>query len=338
MDKLIGYLLHQKNVFKQINKVMLEVHQKITNLYGLNFSMNNLFKQTVFLAIIACLLWSSAFVGVKIGLQYHTPLQFAGIRFTISGIMLVPVIGNFSRLWKETKENFGFVLLIAFLQVVLQYSLFYTGISMVPSSIAAMVIGSSPLFIAIVAHYTISNDSMTRVKLSSIFLGIVGVAIISMRKQLPSGAEIALPGIFILLLNNIVSGISNVVIAQKKHTISPLVLTSSSLFIGGIILFLISIPVEGLSNMDFPFEYYVALSWLSFLSAAAISIWNTLLRRPGVKVSNLNIWKFLIPVSGAILSWIILPNESPDIVSIIGMIVIASSLLILNFPLKRKVN
>lgn len=306
------------------------------NLYALNFSMNNLFKQTVFLAIIACLLWSSAFVGVKIGLQYHTPLQFAGIRFAISGIMLVPVIGSFSRLWKETKENFGFVMLIAFLQVVLQYSLFYTGINLVPSSIAAMVIGSSPLFIAVVAHYTIANDSMTRIKFSSIFLGIIGVVIISMRKQLPSGAEIALPGILILLLNNIVSGISNVVIAQKKHSISPLVLTASSLFIGGLFLFFISIPIEGLSKMVFPLEYYIALGWLSFLSAAAISIWNTLLRRPGVKVSNLNIWKFLIPVSGAILSWIILPNESPDIVSITGMLVIASSLLLLNFPIKKK--
>lgn len=297
--------------------------------------MKNIFKQTGFLAIVACLLWSSAFVGVKIGLKYHTPLQFAGIRFFISGLILIPVVNNHNRYWKETKENFGFVMLIAFLQVILQYSLFYIGISMVPGSIAAMLIGATPLFVAIVAHYSISNDRMTRIKFSSILLGIIGVIIISLRKKLPSGAEIALPGIFILLLNNLVSGISNVVVAQKKHTISPLVLTSTSLFIGGIFLFGISIPVEGLSKMNFPTEYYIALAWLSFLSAAAISIWNTLLRRPGVKVSNLNIWKFLIPVSGAILSWIIIPNESPDLVSIIGMIVIASSLLILNYPFQK---
>ena len=300
------------------------------------FYMNNLFKQTIFLAIVACLLWSSAFAGVKIGLQYHTPLQFAGIRFFISGIILIPAARSISRFWKETKENFGFVLLIAFLQVVLQYSLFYTGISLVPGSIAAMVIGSSPFFIAVVAHYTIAHDRIDKLKFGSIFLGIIGVAIISLRKQLPSGAEIALPGIFILVLNNIVSGISNVVIAQKKHTISPLVLTSSTLFIGGIILFIISIPVEGFSSMAFPFEYYIALGWLSFLSAAAITIWNTLLRRPGVKVSNLNTWKFLIPVSGAILSWIILPDESPDMISITGMVVIASSLLFLNYSNRKK--
>ncbi|MDX9882456.1 MAG: DMT family transporter [Prolixibacteraceae bacterium] len=298
--------------------------------------MKNLSKQTVFLAIVACLLWSSAFAGVKIGLRYHTPLQFAGIRFFIAGLMLVPVIGSFPRYWKETRENFGFVLLIALLQVVLQYSLFYMGISLLPGSISAMVIGSSPLFIAILSHYTIAHDKMDRLKLGSIFLGITGVAIISMRKQLPSGAEISLTGIFILIMNNIVSGVSNVVIAQKKHSISPLVLTSSSLILGGLILFGISVPVEGMATMDFPAEYFIALGWLSFLSAAAISIWNTLLRRPGVKVSDLNIWKFLIPVSGAILSWTLLANESPDLVSIIGMLVIASSLLLLNYPFRKK--
>ncbi len=297
--------------------------------------MNKIHSNTILLAIIACLLWSSAFVGVKIGLQYHTPLQFAGIRFFISGIMLIFLAKNIRNFLNEIKTNFPFVLLIALLQIVIQYSLFYIGIDLVPGSVAAMVVGSSPLFISVAAHFSVPNDRIDRIKLTSILLGIAGVAMISLRKQLPSGAEIALSGIFILILNNIVSGISNVVIAQKQHTISPLALTSSSLIIGGLLLTFISIPVEGLSSFDFPPTYYAALAWLSFLSAAAITIWNTLLRRPGVKVSNLNIWKFLIPVSGAILSWLILPNESPDAFSLAGMTIIAVALIIMNYANRK---
>jgi drug/metabolite transporter (DMT)-like permease len=292
--------------------------------------------QTTFLAIIACLLWSSAFVGVKIGLKYHTPLQFAGLRFIFAGLILLPFIFNSKRFRKEVSENFGFVLLIAFLQVILQYSLFYMGINLLPASISAMIIGSSPLFIALVAHFSISGDRIDWSKSGSIILGIAGVAVISLRKQLPSGAEILWVGVVLLILNNVVSGISNVVISKKKHSISPLVLTSSTLLIGGLVLFLVSWPIEGLSDFSFPTEYYVALAWLSFLSAAAVSIWNTLLRRPTIKVSELNIWKFLIPVSGAILSWVILPNESPDIVSVSGMILIGLSLVILNIGNKKK--
>ncbi|MCD6354765.1 MAG: hypothetical protein J7L95_04370 [Prolixibacteraceae bacterium] len=46
--------------------------------------MSNTFKNTTFLAILACWLWSTAFVGVKIGLEYQSPFQFAGSRFFIS--------------------------------------------------------------------------------------------------------------------------------------------------------------------------------------------------------------------------------------------------------------
>ncbi|MFA5330707.1 MAG: DMT family transporter, partial [Prolixibacteraceae bacterium] len=302
-----------------------------------SIGMRKYHKQTTFLAIVACLLWSSAFVGVKIGLKYHTPLQFAGIRFVISGLMLLPVIYDLKRFWKETSQNLGFVLLIAFLQVILQYSLFYMGISLLPASISAMIVGSSPLFIALIAHFFVKGDRMNLSKSGSILLGIIGVAIITIgRKKLPSGAEIALAGVVFLLLNNVVSAISNIVIAKKRHSISPLVLTSSSLFIGGLGLLFISFPIEGLPQKSFPPEYFVALTWLSFLSAAAISIWNTLLRRPEVKVSELNIWKFLIPVSGAALSWLILPNEWPDLKSVSGMVLIGISLVILNLSFSRR--
>jgi drug/metabolite transporter (DMT)-like permease len=298
--------------------------------------MKRYLSHTTFLAITASLLWSSAFVGVKIGLKYHTPLQFAGIRFMLAGLMILPVIHNFAKFKKEVAENFTYVCLISFLQVILQYSFFYLGVNLVPASISAMIVGSSPLFVALVAHFFVPGDRMDWFKTGSILLGILGVAVITLgRKSLPSGAEIALTGVIYLILNNLISGITNVVVAQKRQTISPMVLTSSSLFIGGASLFLISFPFEGMPQSTFPPEYFVALIWLSFLSAAAISIWNTLLRRPSVKVSELNIWKFLIPVSGAILSWIILANESPDLVSFSGMVLIGLSLVILSFSNRR---
>ncbi|RLD64942.1 MAG: EamA/RhaT family transporter, partial [Bacteroidetes bacterium] len=46
---------------------------------------------TAVLAIISCLLWSTAFAGVKIGLEYATPLQFAGTRFFIAGLLVFPL-------------------------------------------------------------------------------------------------------------------------------------------------------------------------------------------------------------------------------------------------------
>ena len=289
------------------------------------------------LAIIACLLWSSAFVGVKIGLKYHTPFQFAGIRFVLSGLMLVFYFNNLKKYREEVRQNWRFIGMISLLQTVVQYMLFYSGINLLPASVSAMIIGSSPLFISVVSHFSFHNDKMDGLKSLSILLGVAGVAVISLgRSELPTGLQISLLGVVLLLLNNLVSGISNVLVAKKPGSVSPVVLSSSSLLFGGVGLLLISVPVEGYGLKEVRAEYLVALAWLSFLSAAAFAIWFTLLHRPGVKVSELNTWKFLIPVSGAILSWIILPNEFPDWISVSGMLVIASSLLILNYSNRRK--
>lgn len=298
--------------------------------------MKNIFRNTTFLAIVAAWLWSTAFVGVKIGLEYHSPLQFAGIRFFIAGILILMIFGKFRLFFREIKANLKLVLWLSLIQIFFQYAMFYTGLNLVPGALGAMIIGSSPLFVAIVAHFAMHNDKMTPMKTFSILIGVAGIAVITLgRTKVEMKNELELLGIILLLANNIFSGYANVIVSKSPATISPFTLSSSTLIIGGFLLMLVSIPVEGINTGPFPVKYYAALGWLSFLSAAALSIWFVLLRRPGIKVSILNVWKFLIPVSGAILSWIILENEHPDATSIAGMIIIALSLITLNYSIRR---
>jgi drug/metabolite transporter (DMT)-like permease len=301
-------------------------------------NLKKLLSNTIFLAIVACLLWSSAFAGIKIGLQYTPPLQFAGIRFIISGLMILPFCGPLAKTFQAMWQHRGPVLKVSLFQTFLLYALFYTGISRVPANITAMVIGASPLFISVLAHIMVSDDKMTLRKTFSILLGIAGVVIIATSREgdysWEGGQEFW--GIIILVVANICGGVGNVLAAQKTKGINPLVMNSAQLFIGGLALFLLSLPIESLDLSPKPSAYYVALGWLSFLSAAAFSIWFVLLQRPGVKVSELNIWKFIIPVFGALLAWMLIPEEKPQMVSIVGMVVISFSLVLLNVGKKAR--
>ena len=293
--------------------------------------MSKFFRTTTFLAILATWLWSTAFATVKIGLQYQTPLQFAGLRFTFAGIMVLIAFGRWNQYIAQVRSHWKFILLIAFFQVIWQYSFFYLGMNLIPSALGAMLVGSSPLFIAMVAHVTMKTDRLSPLKLVSILVGVAGIVLITIgRQKVELKGEYEWLGIALLLINNILSGYSNVLISKSKKEINPVVLSSASMFSGGIFLYLLSIPVEGLSTGPFPATWYLSLGWLSFLSAAAITIWYTLLSRPGVKVSVLNTWKFLIPVLGAWLSWALIPEEKPDASQIFAMIIIAASLVLLN--------
>jgi len=283
---------------------------------------------TIFWAIIACLLWSTAYAGIKLGLQFDTPFHFAGIRFIISGLMILPFTVKPVVYIKMIRDNWKIVAWVTILQIVINYSLFYQGLNLVPGALGAVVYGAQPLIIAIVAAILHKDDKLTRKKIITIIFGISGVILISAGRQaFKLGTELELLGITMILIGNIATATSNVIISLRSRNINPFVLSSSSLFIGGLILYLISIPLEDVPKGSLPLKYWMILLWLSFMAASAFSIWFKLLQRPGVKVSELNLWKFITPITGAVLSWLLIPDEHPEWLTISGMIIITVSLI-----------
>ncbi len=283
-------------------------------------------------AIIACFLWSTAFAGIKIGLEYSTPLRFAGIRFMMAGLMILPLcvkeLSTIKILWQHSSKVF----FISLFQTIGLYTLFYQGIHRVPAAVTAMIIGSSPLFIALMAHIALRADKLHKRKLWALVIGFVGIVLIAMTKKMENPKETATMylGIIMLLMANISGSFGNVLISKFKVPVSPLLLNSVQIFFGGLIIYIISLFVEG-AHLSFekPPTYYLSLFWLSFISAAAFSIWFTLLQRKDIRVSEINVWKFMIPVLGSIISWVLIDDEHPELYSILGMGFIGLSIFIM---------
>jgi len=293
-------------------------------------------KQSIALkAVAACLLWSTAFAGAKIALLYADPFFLAGIRFFLAGLLLLPFTGHIKDYFKILGKNKKLIFSVAALQTVIMYGFYFSGINLIPGSIAALIIGASPLVTAIITHFYLHDDKLSGHKLFSIVMGIIGITFIVVGRQTLEFAGITdLIGILFLIINMIVSAFANILVSRHKGEINPILLNSYQLSIGGLVLVLFSLPMEGLPHFSWDFKFTGALLWLSILSAVAFSIWFSLLKKPGVKVSELNMWKFLIPVFGAVFSWILLPEESPTIISLTGMAIIAISILYYYMPRK----
>lgn len=246
----------------------------------------------------------------------------------ISGLILLPFCGPLSTLYKTVRKDLVTFFWVSFFQTFLLYGFFYVGMTLVPSALAAIIIGSSPLFAAVTAHIFLPTERITVSKMISIGIGISGIVLISVSRQAigETGFREGI-GIFILIIGTISSALGNIIVQKKKDVIKPVLLNSVQIFIGGFLLLLLSFFVEGKPSMSYPASFYIALAWLSFLSAAAFSIWFTLLQKPDVTVTDLNFWKFIIPVCGAGLSWILLPDENPSTISIAGMILVTAAII-----------
>jgi drug/metabolite transporter (DMT)-like permease len=284
---------------------------------------------TIFWAIISCLLWSTVYPAIKIGLNYVPPFHFAGTRFMISGLMILPFTVKPAEYIRLIKEYWKVILWVTSLQTLLNYSLFYHGLELVPGALGAVIVGSQPLITAIVSAIVIKEEKLTRDKILAIVVGISGVFLISAGRQaFRLGTSAEMLGVAMIFSANLATASSNVIISARSKGLNPFVLSSFSLFTGGAVIFIMSLLFEQQPRGGLPLKYWSILIWLSFTSAFAFSMWYRLLQRPGVKVSELNLWKFIIPAVGAILSWILIPGEHPELLTITGIIIITASLII----------
>jgi drug/metabolite transporter (DMT)-like permease len=268
------------------------------------------------LAALACLLWATPFVFVKVTLEHLPPLTVAGLRFLLAGLIQLPFCRQSPfQLLKTAPKT---VILVSLFQTILLYAGFFYALTLVRGAQAAIVIGSGPLVSAIAAHFAMHDDKLSRRTLQSIAFGLCGIIAISLAAKPwePVGLT-ELGGIGILLTGSVVSAAGNIVVAKKRGSLPAVELNCIQMLIGGTVLFLIALPLDGAPDLRLPIGFYGALLWLAFVSAAGFGIWFHLLSRE--KVSRLNIWKFLIPLAGATLSWILIPGEHPDLPTLAGM-------------------
>lgn len=223
----------------------------------------------------------------------------------------------------------GRVIKISLFQTALLYTFFYLGIDKTPAAVAAIIVGAGPLFIALMAHFTTGRDLMTTHKAVALLIGFTGIVLLALsREKDTNGYPQVLLGIILLVIGNLAGGYGNILVSIDRRGISPVLLNAVQIFLGGAMIFVFSLWMEGTSFSTKPLPYYLSLGWLAFLSAAAFTLWFVVLSRPGVKVSEINVWKFIIPMLGAIISWALIPGEHPQWNTVTGMLLIAVAIVI----------
>lgn len=298
--------------------------------------MKNVFKSTPFLAIVTCLLWGSSFVPTKTGLQFmDAPLQFAGYTFVLAGIFMMPWAKVGKHYWRQVADNFGTMLKVAIFSISILYGSYYTGMKLTDSSVASMIVGCQPFFVAILAHLILKNEKFSTTKIIGMALGIIGILVVSW----PNFSNIHLAGfasalgIILIIIDCMSAAYGNIIVSRidfKKIDIK--VLNSAASILGGVILLLFAFPIEGVAKLPKEIDFYISLGVMVCITVVTTIIWMRLLSRKNVEVSSLNMWKFILPLVGSFESWIFLKGDNPNAYSIAGLIVITASLLIFFVP------
>lgn len=276
--------------------------------------MKNIIKNkqaAVILAVFCNILWGSAYPFVKIGYAlFHitdsapTKILFAGFRFCIAGVLLWLLSAYKSkRIPLISKGNRLTVMSVAAIQTTIEYIFFYIGLSNTAASNGSIVNSVSAFFGVILAHFVYKNDRLTANKLIGCMIGFGGVLAVTIGQ---GRIHFAWNGEGFIMLAALAFSVGSMLGKEASKKDDVMTVTAYNLLLGGIALILAGTFSGGRLTM-ISLQGMTVLLYLSLLSAAAFSIWTSLLNC--YPVGKLSFYNFIIPVSGTILSAIFLKEQ-----------------------------
>ncbi len=272
-------------------------------------------KGVVLIGVLFCtILWGSAFPCVKAGYPLFgvdsgdvgSQMIFAGVRFVIAGFMTIIVSlfcerESYGR-GKWNLSAVGSVCLLALVQTFLQYLFYYIGMAYVAGVKAAILNGSAALWCVLLAALFYRNR-LSLTKCVGLVLGMFGIVVVNLGKG-SLGEGFSLGDIF-MLISAVVSALGSLVSKEMSKKVTPVTLCGWQLLLGGGMLSLVGLCLGG--RLDFSLAGVGGvglLLYMSFISAAAFSVWTVLLKYNDME--RITVFNFLIPVFGTLLSALIL--------------------------------
>lgn len=249
-------------------------------------------------------------------------LLFAGVRFCFSGAGLLLIGNNFTRDLKRTpwKPLAG----LALTQTFIQYVFFYQAVAVSSASLAALLVATGSFWWMLFSPLFLKTPWPTARQWITLIIGGIGVTLAVYAPGASAGQPVT--GAILMLLATASGALALVFFARVKPTMSAINATGFSLLLGGIGLSLAGIREIFLLPQIFSLPVIIATVWLSFVSAAAFSIWNHL--STVFPVTVLASYRFLIPLCGVVESLIFLQSETADWGLLIGGSLVITSLVL----------
>lgn len=283
-------------------------------------------------AMLAMVFWSFSFVWVKIAYLAYGPLTVIFFRLIISVGLLFILSFFVKKLQPLQRKDYRIFALLALFEPFLYFMGESYGLLYVSSTVAAVIVATTPLFAPIVAWY-FYKERLSPMNITGLLISFLGVCIVILNNDLsfsasPKGALLEFMAVFSAI------GYS-VVLRRLAFRYNTYTIIAYQNFIG-IFMFLPFWSIfEAGSFLEIPFHWqaFRAIILLSvFASTLAFILFTYSVRNIGINRSNMFV--NLIPVFVAIFAWFILGDQL-SLQKLIGISVVIGGLFLAQIR-KRK--
>jgi drug/metabolite transporter (DMT)-like permease len=180
---------------------------------------------TLVLWWVTCLIWSSVWLFIKIGLRDLPPVSFAAARLVVAIAVFLPILAVRGVPLPRRAPDWYVIAVAGILLLGLNYALLFWGAQYIPSGLTAVLQAVTPAFALVFGHFLLHDEPFTLRALGAIAIGIAGVAVISWNQLHLAGRQ-ALLGCAAVTAGAACVGFAYVFVkAQGQGRLRPEVLT-----------------------------------------------------------------------------------------------------------------
>ncbi len=191
--------------------------------------------KTLLAFAIIYFVWGSTFLAIRVGVREVPPLLLAAMRFLIAGLVLYGwMIARGER--SPNARQWMAASLISILIFVLDYGLLFWAEQRVPSGIAAVMLATIPVFMALSEIIFLRTQRLTLRLALALLIGIGGVAVLVSRSLNLGGTPVDSVGAVALIIASMSWSVSSVFARKLPLPDSKVMSSGAQMLAGGVFL------------------------------------------------------------------------------------------------------
>jgi drug/metabolite transporter (DMT)-like permease len=255
-------------------------------------------------ALLVTFLWSTSWVLIKIGLEDIPALTFAGLRYSLAFLCLLPLAlrpAGLISLRALPGQRWARLIILGLLFYAVTQGSQFLGLAYLPALTVSLLLNFTTIVVALLGIFLLA-ERPTVFQWSGVFLNIVGIVIYFYPVAIPASQAVGLIVVVVGVLANAGASILGRHI-NRDGDIPPLTVTVVSMGVGAIMLLVAGVSSQGLPPLS-PIHWAI-IGWLAVVNTAfAFTLWNHTLRTLSAIESSIINSTMLVQI--AILAWLFL--------------------------------
>ena len=271
--------------------------------------------------VFLCLAWGINWVAIKVSLEGFPPMLGASCRFAIA---VVPLY--FYVKWKGVSlrmngYQFKFLLIAAFLTYAVDYGLLFWAEQYLSAGVSSIFFSTFVLFTAVFSNFVFKNEPFNKNQYLGLLVGLVGILLVFYDQIVNTRYDfyviIASAAVLVAALG---AAVGTVVVKKYLSKMNTVALSFHQMFMGTIILALISLPFENVSQIHLNSRIVITMLYMGIVaSAAAFLVYFKLLNQ--MSAISLSFIIYVIPIVALFADYVIY-GEVLSLRAFIGMVII----------------